>query len=432
MLKLQPVPGTHDLLPEAALRHRHVVETAYAVARSYGYQPIDTPIIEFTEVFRRTLGDTSDIVTKEMYAFTDKGGDNLTLRPEGTAGVVRALIGADLKQELPVKLFYAGPMFRRERPQKGRQRQFHQIGVELLGVEMGLGDAEVIALGADVLRALGVADKAVLHINTLGDSESRRAYRDKLVDFLRPYGDQLSADSQLRLETNPLRTLDSKDAGDRRIIADAPRIEDSLTGSARETFARVLGWLDDAGVAYQIDQRLVRGLDYYCDTAFEFVTDALGAQGTILAGGRYDGLAETMGGRQMPGIGWAAGVERLAMLVADPPSPPRPIWVVPIAPRAEGAADDRPSAEERAAWRLVQELRRSGLAAEIGFGGSLRFRLNKASKEYPRSGKRNARAAVLLGEDERARGVATVRDMDTGQQSEVPLDALARHLAAFR
>ena len=411
---LQPVRGTHDLLPADAVRHRAVVESAREVALRYGYSEMATPIFEFSDVFRRSLGDTSDVVTKEMYTFTDKGGEEVTLRPEGTAGVARAVISNGLAQDLPLKFFYAGPMFRYERPQKGRLRQFHQIGIELIGVAQPLADIEVIACGAAILRELGVLDRAVLEINTLGDAESRRAYRDVLVDYLRQFWNELSEDSRLRLERNPLRVLDSKDEGDRRIIAEAPLYSDYLTTAAREFFAEVTAGLDALGIRYQLNPRLVRGLDYYGHTAFEFTAEELGAQKTIMAGGRYDGLIAEMGGPPTPGIGWAGGIERIGTLIAEPPPSPRPIAVVPIG-----------TAAEREGVILADRLRRSGLVIDLGYSGNLGKRLKRANKL-------NARAAIILGADELAKGAATLRDLDSGVQEEVPLAALEERLMRFR
>ena len=411
---LQPVRGTHDLLPADAVRHRAVVESARDVALRYGYSEMATPIFEFSDVFRRSLGDTSDVVTKEMYTFTDKGGEEVTLRPEGTAGVARAVISNGLVQDLPLKFFYAGPMFRYERPQKGRLRQFHQIGIELIGVAQPHADIEVIACGAAILRELGVLDRAVLEINTLGDAESRRAYRDVLVDYLRQFWNELSEDSRLRLERNPLRVLDSKDEGDRRIIAEAPLYSDYLTTAAREFFAEVTAGLDALGIRYQINPRLVRGLDYYGHTAFEITAEELGAQKTIMAGGRYDGLIAEMGGPPTPGIGWAGGIERIGTLIAEPPAPPRPIAVVPIG-----------TAAEREGLIVADRLRRSGLVIDLGYSGNLGKRLKRANKL-------NARAAIILGADELARGAATLRDLDSGVQEEVPLAALEERLMRFR
>lgn len=406
MQKLQPVRGTHDILPDAMARHRRIADTARDLAALYGYQQVETPIFEFTEVFKRTLGDTSDIVTKEMYTFADRSGDVITLRPEGTAGVARMVIAEGLTQSIPLKYFYTGPMFRHERPQKGRLRQFHQVGVELLGVAGPQGDIEVLALAAHFLRALGIGDKTTLEINTLGDAESRIAYRGVLVTYLESHRDRLSEDSRQRLERNPLRVLDSKDEGDRRVVADAPLFSDHLTDAARGFFVEVRAGLDRLGIAYRINPRLVRGLDYYCHTAFEFTTEALGAQGTVLAGGRYDGLIETMGGPATAGVGWAAGIERLAMLAGDPPVPARPIAVVPLGAQAEAEA-----------LTITQALRAAGVAADLGYSGNLSRRMKRANRI-------NARAAIILGDDELAKGVATLRDLDSGVQESVPLDSL--------
>ena len=411
MAQLQPVRGTHDILPEDARRHRFIVDTARAVAGRYGYDEMATPIFEFTEVFRRTLGDTSDIVTKEMYTFADRSGDSLTLRPEGTAGIARALVSDGLAQSLPLKVFYWGPMFRHERPQKGRLRQFHQIGVELLGVAGPLGDVEVVALGAHVLEALGVLEATTLELNTLGDGESRRAYREALVAYLSDRREDLSKDSLDRLARNPLRVLDSKDEGDRRVIAGAPALDDHLTEEAARFFAEVRAGLDGLGIRYVLNPRLVRGLDYYCHTAFEFTTGALGAQGTVLAGGRYDGLVEAMGGPAVPGVGWAAGIERLALLVKDGAPAPRPVAVVPVGAGAEAEA-----------LKLTQRLRRAGIAADMGFSGNLTRRMKRADRL-------DARLAVILGEDELARRHATLRNMETGEQEDVPLEGIEGRLA---
>lgn len=412
MAKLQPVRGTHDLLGEDARRHRHVVETALATAARYGFSEIQTPIFEFTEVFARTLGETSDVVSKEMYTFTDRGGDTVTLRPENTAGVARAFISEGLTQDLPLKLFYQGPMFRYERPQKGRQRQFHQIGVELLGVPAPQADIEVITVGADILDDLGIFDGVVLELNTLGDTESRSAYRTALVEYLQGHKDKLSEDSLRRLEVNPLRILDSKDEGDRRIVAEAPSFGDYLNAASEDFYSTVKAGLEQVGVPYRQNDRLVRGLDYYCHTAYEFVTERLGAQGTVMAGGRYDGLVETMGGPATPGVGWAAGIERIAMMIEAPESPPRPIAVIPV-----GAA------ATMVAIRLSHDLRKSGLAVEMGYSGNLGKRMKRANKL-------GASHAVILGETELEQGVATVRDLDSGTQEEIALDKIGDRLKA--
>ena len=414
MSALQPVRGTRDILPEEMRGHRAVVDRSRAVAERYGYLEMATPVFEFTEVFKRTLGDTSDIVTKEMYTFKMHEGEEITLRPENTAGVARALMSGGLAQQLPLKFFYAGPMFRHERPQKGRQRQFQQIGVELLGVAQPLCDVEIIALGAHILEELGVYAATRLELNTLGDPESRQAYRAALVEYFGDHVAALSEDSRARLERNPLRILDSKDEGDRRLVADAPLFADHLNAASRDFFAEVREGLDALGISYELNPRLVRGLDYYTHTAFEFTTDRLGAQGAVMAGGRYDGLVETMGGPATPGVGWAAGVERLAMLLQDVPAAPRPVAVIPIGGAAAGPA-----------LKLTQRLRHAGFAADLGYGGNPGKRMKRANKI-------GARVAVILGEEELAADAATVRDLDTGEQERVSLDGLTEHLARYR
>ena len=412
MAALQPVRGTQDLLPDAYRRHRAVAETARHIAERFGYQEIATPIFEFTEVFARPIGETTDIVSKEMYTFQDRGGEEITLRPEYTAGIVRAVMSNGLTQSLPLKFFAAGPMFRYERPQKGRFRQFHQIDVELIGAAQPSADIELIALGAEILGALGVLKHTVLELNTLGDTASRHAYRAALVGYYGKHRDALSEDSRRRLDTNPLRILDSKDAGDKRINAEAPNFADYLTPEAKEFFAEVCAGLAVLGIGYVLNPRLVRGLDYYCHTAFEFITTSLGAQGTVLGGGRYDGLMGVMGGPQTPGVGWAAGIERLMMLANEPAPSPRPVALVPLG-----------EAAERKALVLARDLRRRGVPVELDYKGNMKRRLQRANKV-------NARAAVILGDNELAKGVAALKDLDKGEQKEVPLGQLAEMLAS--
>ena len=412
MSNLRPVRGTHDIVGDDALRHRKVIETGRAVAARYGYVEIGTPVFEFTEVFARTLGETSDIVTKEMYSFEDRGGERITLRPEFTAGVARALISGALGQSLPIRLFLSGPVFRYERPQKGRLRQFHQIDIEVLGAPEPEADVEVIAVGRRILEALGLGAKVTLELNTLGDPSSRRAYRERLIGYLAGFREQLSEDSRARLERNPLRILDSKDPGDRTILEDAPVLTDCLNEPSQAFFAKVRTGLDALGIGYRVNQHLVRGLDYYTHTAFEFTTTELGAQGAVLAGGRYDGLVATMGGPDTPGIGWAAGIERLAMLLDATPAVPRPLAVVPIG-----------EAAELEALRLAEELRAAGLIVEMDFRGKVGQRLKRASQ-------RQSRFAVLLGEDEIAKGKVVLRDLDRGEQAEVARAGLAARLLA--
>src|SRR6185312_3542488 len=401
--KLQPARGTHDLIGADQRRHQHVVDTARRVAATYGFDEWATPIFEDTRVFSRTLGETSDVVMKEMYSFQDRGGDAITLRPEGTAGVCRALVTNGLTQALPQKVFMAGPMFRYERPQKGRYRQFHQIDIELIGPSEPLADAEVIACGWAILQALGIAGETVLEINTLGDKESRAAYRDALVGYFSAHRDALSEDSVNRLERNPLRILDSKEERDRRIVANAPVIAGHLTEAAAAFYAAVKGHLDRFGVPWRENPRIVRGLDYYGHTAFEFITGKLGSQGTVMGGGRYDGLVQEMGGPPTPAVGWAAGIERLAMLLDEPPRAAAPVAVVPVGEAAEAAA-----------LGILQSLRAAGVRAEMAYRGNVRRRMERANRI-------GARAAVILGEDDIANGVAQVKNLATGEQEAVSL-----------
>lgn len=407
---VQPIRGTRDLIGEDCRRHQYIIHTARRVAALYGFAEWITPIFEDTRVFSRTLGETSDIVTKEMYTFTERGGDSITLRPEATAGVCRALVSNGLTQSLPQKVFCAGPMFRYERPQKGRYRQFHQIDIELIGPAEPLADAEVIACGWDILAALGIAGDAVLEVNTLGDKQSRDAYRGALVAYFHGHKATLSEDSVARLERNPLRILDSKDERDRLIVADAPTITPYLTAEAAAFYADLKRHLNAFGVPYRENPRIVRGLDYYGHTAFEFVTEKLGAQGTVMGGGRYDGLVAEMGGPPTAAVGWAAGIERLAMLLGELPPPPAPVAVVPIGAAAEVEA-----------IRILQSLRHGGIRAEMAFRGNLRRRLERANRI-------GARAAVILGDDDIRGGVAQVKNLASGEQTAVPLKELPGHL----
>lgn len=410
MSKVQCVRGTYDLYGEAKRKAKKVIATGSSIVEKYGFEEIETPIFEFTEVFSRNLGDTSDIVTKEMYCFEDRGGESLTLRPEGTAGVVRAFISEGMQQNLPVKMYYAGPMFRYERPQKGRQRQFTQFGVELLGVETPQADIEVIAMAYEFIESLGLGGTITVEINSLGDKASRDAYREKLVAYLKANYDRLSEDSKARLDKNPLRVLDSKEECDKAVIADAPLYQDSLNDASKSFFNQVLQGLDNLNIKYRVNNRLVRGLDYYSHTVFELTTDKLGAQGTVLAGGRYDGLVEQMGGGQVPGIGWACGVERLSMLLEADVSLPRPIAVIPVGDDAQAQA-----------LSIAYQLRKSGFRVEQAYGGNLKKRMIKANKV-------NACKAVILGSDELAAGNVTIKDLDSGEQQIVPLTDLIEGL----
>ncbi|MFC7047991.1 histidine--tRNA ligase [Emcibacter nanhaiensis] len=416
MARLQPVRGTHDILGDQARAFRYITETFVKVAERYGHQEISTPIFEFTEVFKRTLGETSDVVSKEMYTFEDRGGESLTLRPEYTAGIARAFISGGLQQDLPLRFYGYGPMFRYERPQKGRMRQFHQIDVEILGVPEPQADIELLALAADLLGELGLMDHITLEINSLGDTESRHAYRDALVDYLTAHKDRLSEDSLNRLDKNPLRILDSKDEGDRAIVADAPVLQDYFNDASTGFFQQVKDGLEALGIAYVVNPRLVRGLDYYSHTAFEFTTDQLGAQGTVLAGGRYDGLIEQMGGPATAGIGWAAGLERLAELVSHNhvPQSARPVAIIPVGGEAQAEA-----------LKLARALRHDGYVVDMGYRGNVGKRMKRANKL-------DSAAAILMGSDELARGKVTIKDLDEGSQQEVDLDKVSDHLMQYR
>ncbi|MGH7050945.1 MAG: histidine--tRNA ligase [Acetobacteraceae bacterium] len=409
MTALQPARGTKDLIGEELRRHRYVSETGRRIAGTFGFEEWATPVFEDTRVFSRTLGETSDVVTKEMYTFTDRSGESLTLRPEATAGVCRALVSNGLTQSLPQKVFYAGPMFRYERPQKGRFRQFHQIDIELIGPAHPLADAEVIACGWRILEALGIAQDVRLEINTLGDVESRTAWRSALVAYFTLHRGALSPESQERLGRNPLRILDSKERADQPIIAGAPEIAPHLTEAAALFYAGLQEGLRRFAVPFRENPRIVRGLDYYGHTAFEFVTSGLGAQGTVMAGGRYDGLVAEMGGPPTPAVGWAAGIERLAMLLPSVPAAPAPVAVVPISPAFEGPA-----------ITILQDLRQAGIRAEMEFTGNLRRRMERANRI-------GARYAVILGEEERTHRTVQLKDLASGEQSEIPeADLIAR------
>jgi len=378
----QAIRGTQDIFGADAEAFARVVETFERVRKLYRFRRVEMPVFEKTTVFSRSLGETTDVVSKEMYSFDDRGGESLTLRPEFTAGLARAYLTNGWQQYAPVKLATHGPLFRYERPQKGRYRQFHQIDAEIIGAAEPTADVELLVMADQLLKELGISEGVTLTLNTLGDGTSREAWRAALIEYYRAHRANLSEDSQERLEKNPLRILDSKDPRDKAFLPDAPRIDDFLSAEAQDFFARVTSGLDAAGVAWERNASLVRGLDYYRHTAFEFVTDRLGAQGTVLGGGRYDGLMESLGGAPTPAVGWAAGIERLAMLVAD----------------AGGVAEDRTDVtvvveDDRAQTdgiALIAKLRRGGLSADLLATGSPRKRFDKAVKT-------NTRAILALG-----------------------------------
>lgn len=400
MSKYQSVRGTRDLLPALKKVFRKIESIAYANAENYGFGQIETPIFEFSEVFHRAMGETSDAVSKETYTFTDRGGELITLRPEGTAGAVRAYVSEGLAQNNPNKLYYYGPMFRYERPQKGRYRQFYQFGVEILGLDNPLADVECIDLAYTILKKLNLHNRCELQINTLGDAESRNAYRDALVQFLTPLKDQLSEDSKIRLEKNPLRILDSKDANDKKLIADAPQMQNFMSENTKTFFNTVLGGLTKLNIPYKINPKLVRGLDYYCHTVFEFVTTELGAQGALLAGGRYDGLVETLGGAKTPGVGWASGVDRLAELCENKLEieTKKPVSIITLGDKAlaEGLL-------------LGSQLRQKSIYCEVFMTGNFKKKLEKANKL-------ETEKAILIFEQESGQMEYKIKDFKTGEE----------------
>jgi len=368
----RPIRGTQDMLGEQARRFTHVVETFERVRKLYGFGRVEVPVFEATAVFARSLGETTDVVSKEMYTFEDRGGDSLTLRPEFTAGIARAFLTEGWQQYAPLKVATHGPVFRYERPQKGRFRQFHQLDAEAIGAAEPAADVELLAFADQLLHELGVADGVTLQLNTLGDSATREAWREALVAHFEGARDALSEDSTERLVKNPLRILDSKDPRDRPVADAAPEIDAFMSSEAGTFFEAVTKGLDAAGVKWTRNARLVRGLDYYRHTAFEFVTDRLGAQGTVLAGGRYDGLIETLGGAHTPAVGWAAGIERLAMLI-DAPADERSFVAIVI----ENDAAQTDGVTTAAA------LRKAGIAVELVASGSPRKRYDRAMKMAP-------------------------------------------------
>lgn len=406
--------GTYDQLPAIRRQHHFIEACARHVLSLYQFEEMATPIFEYLDVFVHTLGDTSDVVTKEMFTLEDRHGDLLALRPEGTAGVMRAVLTNSLVQSTPLKYFYMGPMFRYERPQKGRTRQFHQIGVEHIGEAHPLADAECIGMAAHFLKAIRLGTSVELEINTLGDLESRQKYRQALVDYLGRYETDLSADSQTRLHKNPLRVLDSKDEGDQKIVQDAPKIQSFLTTEAETFFESVLRGLEALKVSFVVNPRLVRGLDYYGHTAFEFkATSSLGAQNTVLAGGRYDGLSTQMGGPFLPSVGWAAGIERLALLLESDIPCTRPVALIPLG-----------EAAEKELWQLAQVLREENMPIHLTYEGSLKSRMKKANKA-------GASYAVIVGEEELKNNQCAVKDLDQGTQNVIKMADLVNHLKSL-
>jgi len=395
----RPIRGTQDIFGDEQRRFARVLEAFDHVRKLYAFQRVDLPVFEDTQVFARSIGETTDVVSKEMYTFEDRGGDSLTLRPEFTAGVCRAYLTQGWQQYVPLKLVTSGAVFRYERPQKGRYRQFHQIDAEVIGAAEPAADVELLAFADQLLHELGIADGVTLQLNTLGDAETREAWRTALVAHFEKHRGELSEDSLVRLDKNPMRILDSKDPRDRPIADAAPDIDAHLTSEAGAFFEKVTKGLDAAGVKWTRNSRLVRGLDYYRHTAFEFVTDRLGAQGTVLAGGRYDGLIESLGGPPTPGVGWAAGVERLAMLLESAESDTIDAVIIPLG-----------EAAEQHATAMLATLRRAGVSADMAFRGNMKRRMQKADAS-------GARYVLILGDDELASGTVTVKSLRTGEQA---------------
>jgi histidyl-tRNA synthetase len=412
MTPVQPVRGTQSLLGEDADRLAAVIAAFDRVRRLFGFRRVEVPTIEQTSVFARTIGETTDVVSKEMYSFEDKGGESITLRPEFTAGICRAFLSEGWQQYAPLKVATHGSAFRYERPQKGRFREFHQLDAEIIGAAEPQADVELLSLGYQLLRELGIADGVTLEINTLGDPETRDAWRASLIDYFEARRAELSEDSQSRLKRNPLRILDSKDAKDRAICANAPSVDEHLTSEASDFFAAVTAGVDAAGVPWKRNERLVRGLDYYRHTAFEFVTDRLGAQGTVIAGGRYDGLIESLGGPHTPAVGWAAGIERLAMMVGAPELERPFAVVVPLGEKAETAAQS-----------LLAQLRGAGIPTDMAYRGNMKKRLSRASDA-------GATYALIIGDDELNRGETQVKHLGTGEQWSVSFNEVVEALRA--
>lgn len=409
--KLQSLRGTKDLLPKDQQVFDYIVETARSIGSLYGYQHMSTPMIEYTKVFDRTLGETSDVVSKEIYNFLDKSGNNIALRPEFTAGVVRAFITNNLHLSLPLKFFSTGPVFRYDRPQAGRQRQFHQLNFEYLGGEGPYTDAETVKLALDVLVALEVNTEVTLEINSLGCIETRQIYQQKLLEYFGKYSSELSEDSQRRLTKNPMRILDSKDINDQKIVQGSPVMSDYYTSESAKYFDELVKYLNLLNISHVINPRLVRGLDYYCHTAFEFTTTKLGAQSTILAGGRYDGLSEVMGGVPTPAIGFAAGIERLSLMREYAIKKPKPVFILPIADH-----------NLECSIVLADQLRSQKITAILDNKGKIAKRMQRANQQ-------NAKYAIFIGDSEQQTGNYKLKDLDTEQESLVQFEQLSVLLA---
>ena len=406
MNKIQSVRGTKDIFPAEMQKYNNIIYKAKLISELHGFEEAVFPIIEKSDVFTRPLGESSDVVSKETYTFADRGGDSITLRPEGTAGIMRSVLSKGKLNELPIKLFYSGPMFRYERPQKGRLRQFMQIGVESIGSSDALEDVEVIHCGVSLLNKLGVLKSCILNINSLGDSESRNIYRENLVKFFLSNESKLSEISKSRLRLNPLRILDSKESEDQDIIRKAPLLSSFLNNISVDHFERVLKFLKKSNIKFIHNEKLVRGLDYYCHTTFEFITKDLGSQGTVLGGGRYNGLSEMLGGPNIPAVGFAAGVDRLVMMNKLNERLSESVCIVPI----EKENFDY-------CYVILNQLREKGIKSAIYPGGNVKKNLKKINKK-------EQNFVILIGNNEIQNKTVVFKNLSTGEQTEITNDEL--------
>ncbi|WP_341793788.1 MULTISPECIES: histidine--tRNA ligase [unclassified Rickettsia] len=396
--KLRPLRGMKDLLPDDYKVHDFIIKKAREIGELYGYVPMSTPILEYTKVFNRSMGESSDVISKEIYSFLDKSDESIALRPEFTAGIMRAVISNGLQQKLPLKFFSYGPVFRYDRPQAGRQRQFHQLNYEYIGANGSYSDAEVIKLAVDILTSLEIEKDTILELNSLGCTESRANYQQKLVEYLNDFKDELSEDSKIRLLKNPMRILDSKNENDQKIIVNAPILSEYYTDESKKYFAELLKYLDLLNVKYNINPRLVRGLDYYCHTAFEFTSKKLGAQSTILAGGRYDGLSKIMGGENAPAIGFAAGIERLALMKEYNISSIRPVFILPIKDN-----------NIEHCLIIADKLRGQNIPVIMDAAGKMTKRMQRAIAD-------NAGFVIFIGDTEQENNNLKIKDLDKEEE----------------